>query len=166
MSNMQERRQQYDEIMKLYDYADELAATVDNEFVDNSHNQLSLVEPLIVQLEESTDVLTDEFIHLAEDKDTKSSCSNIEKALRKIYTAIDDYSIKLHGNMKDKAGSIKNIADAIVLKLKEKLEEVVVVFLHYTKLSLDRVMHKQELEEIKRNQQYVSFQLHNMSQQP
>lgn len=163
--NLEEYRQQYDDIMALYDYADELAQTIESEFVDSAQSQLSLVEPLIVQLEESTDILTEEFIHFAEGKSKRSSRGRIEKALRKVYTAIDDYTLKLHGNLKKKTDSIKNIADSIILKIKEKMEEVIVVFLHFTQLSLDRVMQKHELEEIKRNQQHVFFQLHNLSQQ-
>jgi len=162
---MEEYGQQYDELMKLYDYADELAMTIESEFVDSAQTQLSLVEPLITQLEESTETLTEEFVHFAGEKSNRSSRGRIEKALRKVYTAIDDYTLKLHGSLKKKARGVQNIADAIIMKLKEKMEEVIVIFLHFTQLSLDRVMHKHELEEIKRNQQHVFFQLHNQSQQ-
>ncbi len=162
---MEEYRQQYDELMKLYDYADELVMTIESDFVDSAQAQLSLVEPLISQLEESTEVLTEEFIHFADGKDQKASRGRIEKALRKVYTSIDDYTLKLHGSLKKKARGVQNIADAIILRIKEKMEEVIVIFLHFTQLSLDRVMHKHELEEIKRNQQHVFFQLHNLSQQ-
>lgn len=161
----EEYAQQYEDIMVLYDYADELALTIGSEFVENAQNQLSLVEPLIMQLEESTEVFTDEFISLAEEKNKPSSKGRIEKALRKIYTALDEYTLKLHGTLKKKSGVMKNIADSIIMKLKEKMEEVIVIFLNFTQLSLDRVMQKHELEEIKRNQQHVFFQLHNMAQQ-
>ena len=162
---LEEYGQQYEEIMKLYDYADELANTIDSKFAESAAKQLSLVEPLIAQLEESADVLTDEFIELARGETANSSRSRIEKALRKVYTAIDDYTLKLHGSLKKKSKAFANVADAIILKIKEKMEVVIVSFLNFTQLSLDRVMHKHELEEIKRNQQHVFFQLHNQAQQ-
>jgi hypothetical protein len=162
---IEQYREQYEEIMTLYDCADELAATIESEFVDNAANQLGLVEPLIVQLEESADVLTEEFIQLADGQEPIQSRGKVEKALRKVYTAIDDYTMRLHGSLKRKKRGIKNIADAIILKIKEKMEEVVVAFLNFMQLSLDRVMQKSELDEIKRNQDHVFFQLHNMSQQ-
>ena len=166
MSDKREKyAQQYDDIMSLYDYADELAETIGSDFVENPQNQLALVEPLIQQLEESTDVLTEEFINFADEKPKRTSKGRIEKALRKIYSAMDEYTVRLHGSLKRKSNKMKNIADAILLKIKEKMEIVIVSFLNFTQLSLDRVMHKQELEEIKRNQQHVFFQLHNLSQQ-
>lgn len=161
----EELGQQYAEIMKLYDYAEELVQTIDSEFAESASAQLSLVEPLISQLEESADTLTDEFIQFADGKPEHSSRGKIEKALRKVYTAIDDYTLKLHGSLKKKSKAFANIADAIILKIKEKMEVIIISFLNFTQLSLDRVMHKHELEEIKRNQQHVFFQLHNQSQQ-
>lgn len=166
MSQIKDKYQhRYDQIMMLYDYADELAQTIDSQFADSASAQLKLVEPLIVTLEDSADVLTDEFINFVQKEPRRSSRAKIEKALRKIYTAIDDYKLRLHGNLKKVTKGIKNIADSIILAIKEKMEEVIVTFLHFTELSLDRVMHKHELEEIKRNQQHVFFQLHNLSQQ-
>jgi len=162
---LKEHGQQYDEVMKLYDYADELALTIDDDLVASAKDQLALVEPVIVQLEESADVLTDEFIQFASGKAKRGSRSRVEKALRKIYTALDDYTLKLHGTLNKNVKAIHNIADGIILKVKEKLEEIILIFVHFTQLSLDRVMNKGELEEIKRNQQHVFFQLHNLSQQ-
>lgn len=162
---MTEYRQQYNEIMALYDYADELASTVESGFVESPQDQLNLVKPLIEQIEESSDVLTEEFIEYAGGSAGKRARGRIEKALRKIYMAIDDYTLRLHGTLKTEARGISNIADSIIMKLKEKLEEVIVIFLQFTELSLDRMMHKAELEEMKRKQQHVFFQLHNMAQQ-
>ncbi len=164
-TNVDNQKQQYDAIMQLYGYADELIETAGSDFVDSASAQLALVEPLVVQIEESADILTDEYISLAEGKSKRSSRGKIEKALRKVYTAMDDYTLKLHGTLKTKTNSFVNIADAIILKVKEKLENIIVVFLSFVSLSLDRVMHKNELDEIKRNQEHVFFQLHNLSQQ-
>lgn len=161
---LKEYSQQYEDIMALYDYADELAETIESEFAESASAQLSLVEPLILQLEESADVLTDEFIQFAKGTAKRTSRGKIEKALRKIYTAMDEYTLKLHGSLKKTSKAITNVADAIILKVKEKVEDVIIAFLHFTQLSLDRVMQKHELEEIKRNQQHVFFQLHNQAQ--
>lgn len=165
-ATLEEQRQQYEEIMKLYDYADDLALTVDSQFVEDPADQLQLVEPIIEQLEESTDVLTEEYIKFAEGKSRRTSRGKIEKALRKIYSSLDEYRIKLHREIGEVKEGMNNIADAIIMKIKEKLQNVIVIFLNFTQLSLDRVMHQHELDEIKQKQQNIFFQLHQMSQQP
>lgn len=157
--------EKYEEIMTLYDLADELAATVDVKLVEKPEKQFKLVEPLIEQLGDSADVLTEEFINLAEGQSPQMSKNNIESALRKVYAAIDDY-FKLAKTGAKRAGSkIANIADTVVYKIKEELERVIVIFLDFVRLSLETVMHKKELEELRRKEVFVAFQLHEAAQQ-
>jgi hypothetical protein len=162
---LQELEEKYGEIMHLYDLADDLAATVDEKFVDDLEQQFLLVEPLIDQLGESTDVLTEEFINLAEGKPEQLSRPNIESALRKVYAAIDNYFMMAGAKLKQTVKSVRNIADPIVHKIKEELERVIVIFMEFVKLSLDTVMHKKELEELRRKEKLVAFQLHEVAQQ-
>jgi hypothetical protein len=165
-NNICHLEEKYDEIMKLYDLADELAATVDSNVVENPEAQLKLVEPIIEQLGGSADELTEEFINAAEGKIKRTTRNRVEASLRKIYNALDEYTMKAHGNAKLASARINNIADSIITKIKEELEKIVIIFLDFMQLSLDRVMHKNEYEELKRRHTEIAFQLHHMSQQP
>lgn len=158
--------EKYNEIMSLYDFAGELAATVDDALVENPEAQLTLVEPVIRQLGESADDLTEEFINVAEGKIKRGTRNRVEGALRKLYIAMDEYTVRVHGSAKLKSAKLGNIADAIVAKVKQELEKIIIIFLDFMQLSLDRVMHKIEFEELKRRHTEVIFQLHQMSQQP
>ena len=164
--NLQQLEEQYDVIMRLYDLADELADTVTSRFVENPQSQMKIVEPLINQLGSSADELTEEFINLAEGKMKRSTRNRVEAALRKIYNALDEYTQRVHGNLQEASGTIKNIADSIVEKIKLEVENLVVIFLDFVQISLDRLMHKKEIEELKRRRTEVAFQLHQMAQQP
>lgn len=157
--------EKYEELMKLYTYADELAATVDSRFVGNPEQQLRLVEPLIEQLGESGDELTEEFINIAEGKVKRSTKGRIETSLRRVYNALDEYASKLRNGVLDSSGSISNIADSIVAKIKEGMERIIIIFLDFIQISLDRIMHKNEIEELKRRHTDIAFTLHQMSQQ-
>lgn len=163
--NLASLEEKYEEIMKLYDLADELAETVDGRFVENPERQFHLVEPLIETIGESTDELTEEFVNLAEGKKPQQSKIRIETALRKIYHALDDYTLRAHGGLRKAGKRASNIADAIVQKIKDELERIIVIFMDFVKLSLDTVMHKQELDELKRKQARVALQMHEATQQ-
>ncbi len=157
--------EKYEELMKLYDLADELAATVDSKFVENPEQQLKLVEPLIEQVGSSADDLTEEFINIAEGKIKRTTRSRIETAMRKVYNSLDEYAKTLQGGVYRVSGKIGNIADSIVAKIKEEMEQIIIIFLDFIQISLDRVMHKNEIEELKRRHTDIAFQLHQMSQQ-
>jgi len=70
---MEEFETKYHEITKLYDYAEELVNTVESELVSNPEMQLEIVEPLINEISDAADVLTQEFILIAESKKNKTA---------------------------------------------------------------------------------------------
>lgn len=162
---LQSLEQKYEEIMKLYDIADELADTVESRSIESPQSQLKLVEPLIEQIGNAADELTDAFISLAEGKKQLSTRNRVEGALRKIYSALEQYTRKVHGTSRVTGRKIKNVADSIIEKLKDEVENLVVIFLDFVEISLDRIMHKKDVEELKRRRTEVSFQLHQMAQQ-
>ncbi len=159
-------QEKYEELMRLYDLADDLADTVESRFVQNPESQLKLVEPLIEQIGAAADELTDEFIALAEGKKKLSTKNRIEGALRKVYMAIEEYTRQVHGSAKVTGRKVNNIADTVVEKLRTELENIIVIFLDFVEISLDRIMHKKDVEELKRRRTEVTFQLHQMAQQP
>lgn len=163
----QELEQRYHEITELYDLAEELVGTVESEFIADPQAQLAIVEPLIEQLGESTDILTEEFITLAENpkKTNKTSKSRVEYALRKLYMAVDGYKKRVGASVRKNQDTLLNIADPIVEKLKRHVESVVAMFLEFVELSLDLIMNKAQVEQLKQNQVRVAMHLHQMSQQ-
>lgn len=80
----------YDEIMKLYDFAEQLVDTVEDENTEDPVDQLSIVEPIIEDIEAATDVLAEEYREFAlhGKKPNLISKRRIENALRTIYLAL------------------------------------------------------------------------------
>lgn len=161
-------KQNYYEISELFDLAESLADTIDRAHVSDPEEQLKLVEPLIEQISDSADLLTEEYIGLAEGsvKKNKTTQKRIEGAMRKIFTAIDTYGKKVGRATGEAIEDIKNVADPIVRKIKRQMETVIGHFLNMIDLSLDMVMHKNDVEELKRRHTQIAALLHAANQGP
>ena len=163
-TTMEEFEAKYLEITKLYDIAEELVNTVESELVSDPEMQLEMVEPLINDIGDATDVLTQEFILIAESKkhkvQSKASKQHIEGALRKIFGAINDYNARVLNISKKAHGSIMNIADPIVKKIQRQVEQVVVIFLEFIQISLQSIMNKTELDLLKARDSRVALMMH------
>lgn len=148
--------QKYHDITELFVLTDELIATVHAS--DNPETQLDLLEPLIEAIGESTDVLTDEYIALCEgDSKRKGAAkSRIEGALRKVYVAMQEFTTR--------ARDAKNAAHAVIKKIKRQLEHVVSHFMDFMVLSLDRIMQKNDVEELKQRHANIALMLHQLGQ--
>lgn len=162
--SIEELEAKYLDITVLFDYAEELVCTVESEFVKSPAQQLAVVEPLIHELGDATDMLTDEFVLIAESKkgkgQSKASKSRIEGALRKIYVAVADYHARVQGAGKKAHGAIQNIADPIVQKIMRQVEKVIAVFLEFIHISLQNLMGKAELETLKARDSRIAFMMH------
>ncbi len=146
-----ELKKQYDHITSLYDMAEELAATVESKQVKNPEDQLMLVEPLLNAVADAAEVLGEEYINILEDKSHhKSAKSRIEKALRKIFTALENYHQRVKELSEGVGMALKNIADPIAEKIYTQAEKIMLIFMRMINLSLERIMRKHELEEFKR----------------
>ncbi len=145
--------QKYHDITELYHLADELIATVEGS--SNPQMQLGLVEALVETIGESTDVLTEEYIALCDGKPAakKSAKSKVEGSLRKIYMAIGDFNTR--------ARDVRNTAHVIVKKLKRQLEQVIENFVEMVQLSLDRIMQKHDVEELKTRHANIALMLYS-----
>lgn len=161
----------YQMITTLYDYAEELVNTIESELVSDAEKQMKVVEPLINEIGDATDILTEEFLLIAESKkaklQNKASKTHIEAALRKIYTAITEYHARVRDVSKKAHGSIMNIADPVVQKIQRQMEQVVVVFLEFIQISLQNIMGKAELDSLKQRDARVALMMHQyaLSQQ-
>ncbi len=164
-SSTEELEQRYNEIAALYDLAGELVDTAESKLTADPDLQLQLVEPLIHEIGEATDVLTEEFILIAESTKPKAknraSKSHIEAALRRIYTAIHEYRTQVRAAGKNAA----NIADAIVTKIQRQIERVMVIFLDFVQISLANLMGKAELEALKVRDARIALMMHHAAMQ-
>lgn len=168
-SSMEELEARYNDITALYDMAEELVSTVESELVANPDEQLEIVEPLINDISDATDVLAREFIFIAESKkqraQSKASKAVIEAAFRKIFTAINDYNARVSNVSKKAHGAIMNIADVIVSKIQRAVEQIVIVFLEFIPISLQNIMGKAELEALKVRDARVALMMHQQALQ-
>ena len=166
--SMDELETKYNDITVLYDFAEQLVSTVESELVRDPNTQLDIVEPLIAEIGDATDILSQEFILIAEAKKRKTqnraSKAQIEGALRKIYAAISDYNARVQNVTKKAHGSIMNIADPIVQKIQRQLEQVVVIFMDFIQISLQNVMSKMELEALKVRDARIALMMHQQAQ--
>jgi hypothetical protein len=151
---------QYREITSMYDMAEELASTIESDFVQNPDAQLALVEPLITQIADSTDILAEEFINILEKPASKKSAKNkVEAALRKMFQALEEYRNRVGLRSKKVLSALANIADPIVDKIRKQAEKITIIFMTLIELSLERIMHKYEIEELKRSNAKVTGML-------
>jgi hypothetical protein len=165
--SMQELESRYQDITAMYDFAGELVDTVESKFVSDPEKQLEVVEPLISEIGDATDILAEEFILISEAQKKKSqskaSKSRIEGALRRFYVAINEYNNRVRDTAKKAHGAIQNIADPIVQKIQRQVDKIVVVFLEFIQISLQSLMNKAELEALKLRDTRVAMMMHQMA---
>jgi hypothetical protein len=156
MKQMNEWEQKYYDVTELFALSDDLLKTV--ETAADPEAQLALVEPLIEAIGEGADVLTDEYIALCEGKKERKGTakSRIELSLRKIYVAMHECS--------ERARDVKNAVHAVIKRIKRQLEQVIVNFLEFVTVSLDRMMQKQDVEEMKQRHAHIALMLHQAAQ--
>lgn len=157
----------YHEVTKLYDLAEELLATVESQFASDPVQQLEIVEPLIADIGEATDMLAEEFILIAESKKYKTpgkaSKKHIEAALRRLFNALGDYQLRVRDVGKKAHGAIQNIADPIVKKIQRQVEEIVVIFLEFMQFSLQSIMGQAELATLKARDSRIALMMHQQA---
>jgi hypothetical protein len=155
----------YHDITELYELADDLIGTVESEFISDPEEQLALVEPLVEAVGDAADVLTEELLQVADNSKSanKGRRSKIEGALRRIYVAVDAYKQRAAAQASRQKQAIINIADPIVEKIKRQVEIIVAIFIDFVDLTLDRIMQKAQIEELKKRQEKIAVMLYNLS---
>lgn len=166
-ASREEMEHHYAEISALYDLAEELLNTVDSKMIHDPEAQLDVVAPLAEQLTDSAEILGEELISIAKNpgKAPKTGKTRIENALRKLYMAFDQYKRRVGVTSLRATDRLHNIADPIVRRVKQQIEQVVAVFARFMELSLERIMSKLQVEQIRVNQPFVALMMHRMGQQ-
>jgi hypothetical protein len=75
--------------------------------------------------------------------------------MRKIFLALDEYRKQMGLRSKRSLEVIANIADPIVEKIRRQTEKVILIFMSFMEISLDRIMHKFQIEEFRRTNDRV-----------
>ena len=163
LKQLSELEQHHQDITALFDMAEELVATVESKFASDPNAQLLIVESLATEVADAADILSEEFIAVVEAHDKpKTGRKRVEMAFRKIFSAISDYNARVKAVAKVNASTIKNIADPIVEKIKRHAEQLVAIFVDFVDLSLERIMHKSEIDELRQRDAKIALMLHQL----
>ena len=142
----------YDDVISLYDIADELAATTESNSVKNIDDHLIIIEPIINDVADACEELAEEYIQLVDQPARgKSVKSKIEKALRKMFMALDKYRESLRDAGTSTIFIFSSLVDPVIAKLQKQIEKITLLFMQLLDISLDRIMRKNELDEFKRS---------------
>ena len=162
--NIDQLEEHYYEITDLFDLAEELVATVESDFIDDAEAQLKLVEPLIEEIEEATEVLSEEYMLIVENNKPRQKNGKVEGALRRIYVAIDAYHKRVDASASKAASGFRNLADPIVKKIVRQMEAVVAALVDFVDLSLERIMSTNYAEALRQRHNKIAAMLHGMGQ--
>lgn len=154
----------YYDITSLYDLAEALVETVECKAQQNPEAQLAIIEPLVDELTEAADILTEEYIAVLEGNKPRKANKKIEVALRRIYMAIDAYHTRADAAVSLAAGGVRNLADSIVKKITRQMEVIVAALIDFVDLSLGRIMSSSYAEELRQRQEKIALMLHSIGQ--
>lgn len=165
--SMEDYKVGYNDIMALCDCAEELLATVENKAITNPQAQLDMIEPLVNEIADSSDVLAEEFLLVAESHKTrganKFSKKRIESALRRIFTTLSEYQANVKLSARKANNIVADIVNPILLKIQQQLDKVVAVFFEFVQISLQSIMNKAELDALKSRDSRIALMLHQFS---
>jgi hypothetical protein len=168
VKTMQELELHHRDITELYSLAEALVETTENELVRDKEAHLTAVEPLVEAMVDGADMISEEFFVVVNGKATAKSNSKtrIEQSLRKIYNALHAFTLHTSDQAKETSRIARKVCEPILTKIKRQLEAVVAGMMEFITLSLDRVMQKHDVEELKRRHERIAFMLHQLSTQP
>lgn len=159
--SLAELKEKYNFINALCDYAEELIATVEHPAVTNQPKQLELVEPMINEIADASDILSEEFLLVAESKknrnSNKFSKKRIELALRKIYSVLNEYQVNAKHTAQDTAVVVVEVTNQVVKKIQQQIDKIVEIFFELANISLQSIMSKHELDALKTRNSTLAF---------
>lgn len=94
--NKFDQEEVYNEIMKFYNFAEDLLNAVDGK--DLNPDQLEIIENLIENIEKNTDSLTSEYIDLIKNGVSYMSADSINKIFDMIIAQIEESQIKIQNS--------------------------------------------------------------------
>lgn len=158
----------YEQVVSLYDVADALIASVKSAPEDSQEAHYRMVVPLVEQLEFSTDILTEEFIHLAENESgvpCERSRKVVESNLRKTLIAIDAFFKSAAENHRGELNGIFGAVLPLVQTAKQQMFKVIGAFAELIDLSLGRILNKNDIETLKSQEPKVAEMLDRIAKE-
>lgn len=162
----QNLEESYYQVTTIYDMAETLITDVVNTPKEQQEAHFRLVNPLVERLEASADILTEEFINIAEGKDNIPAApaeSRVETALRKIYAAMDDFHKRASMLGQQTSDELMAKVQPMVDGIKQHIEKVIGIFVDFLDLALDRIMQKSDLESLRQRDAKIASIMHNLS---
>lgn len=155
----------YDEIVRLYDFTEEIINAIEDHFNDDvtaAHFEIEAATPLIEELQNCADVMTQTYVDFVENnqKAKKSQIFAVESAIRKVFTKaweLIDVIKGLPENVQDRIQDVKDGLLTAAKKVKEgilpTIEELVTGPTHNTLEKLIGVYkrHKALLKAVQEN---------------
>jgi hypothetical protein len=88
---MEDKKKTYDDLIAFYDYAEKLIDAVEMNQTKNPEEQVRILEPLIEQIEESTETLVEIYMRFVETGKQPPSYERqrAEKAIRRLFLMIE-----------------------------------------------------------------------------
>ncbi len=155
----------FKKIVSLYDVAEELLLTVEKQTEVNPEAQLELIEPIVETIEESADQLSTEYANLAVGAQGRKKINRkvVEAALRRIYQSVSEYNDRVKSIPEHPAKAIERIVSPVLSRLRGVMEEVVTFFMEVIEISLDKIMHRSEVEEMRKRNLRIAALMHQMA---
>jgi hypothetical protein len=161
---MDELEQYYLQVESLYDLTATLVDTLESPDVKSIDTQMALVEPLITEITDATDVLTEEFLQVAKgarhNMSHTASKSRIESSLRRIYTALNEYRTRSARAYGQTTSRLREMTDRAVDAIHEQVERVIALFVEFIQLSLQNLMSKADMDLLFQRQQKLALAMH------
>jgi len=157
----------YNDINFLCDYAEELLATVEHTALTEQQAQLELIEPVVNEIADASDVLSEEFLMIAESKKNRASGKfskkRIEVALRKIYAILNEYQAEVKEAAQTVGNSVIAATNQIIKKIQQQLDKIVTMFFEMAQISLQSIMSKSELDSLKSRNSQLAVMMNQYS---
>jgi hypothetical protein len=157
----EEKQSDYAKIMALFDECDVLADSIESRDVLEPEARLVLLAPMISDVSEAADELSEEYVALFENPGrTQTARNRVESSLRKIFMALEGYKLRAKKHNKDALAKV----DRLVTHLQEAVDKVILLFVRVLDISVARIMQNQQAEEFKRRHREM-FALHQLGMQ-
>ena len=129
--NFSEQESVYNEIIDFYDFTEELVDTIEDDIAKDPITQLEIIEPLAEQIENSTDILSEEYRLYVSTEKTPNFLTRrkIAKAMKSIYFVLGECL-----NKEATISSMIFLSEQMKAKANQKIQQmnhIVHIFLRY-----------------------------------
>jgi hypothetical protein len=165
---MNAKELKYHAIVGLYDLAERMIDGVHYANPSDAEEYLNLVEPVIQEIEDSTDRLSDLYMEILQEEERREHTHNaiaIESGLRKILINLKEFQKKIAKVESSLRKVAENHLVPIISEIQERVENIVAIFIELVNISLTRIFSKYELETAKQRNTNIAMLVHKQNLQ-